>query len=58
MLKEQPILTFPSVKHAIIKDGAVQHQVVQRWAIMEIERGFSLDSITVSLFANSVNTEF
>ena len=29
---EKPLLTFPSVKHAIVKDGVVQHQVMQRWA--------------------------
>ena len=33
---EKPLLTFPSVKHAIVKDGVVQHQVMQRWAHMEI----------------------
>ena len=30
---EKPLLTFPSVKHAIVKDGVVQHQVMQRWAL-------------------------
>ena len=33
VLIEKPLLTFPSVKHAIVKDGVVQHQVMQRWAV-------------------------
>ena len=36
VLIEKPLLTFPSVKHVIVRDGVVQQQVVQRWASMEI----------------------
>ena len=36
VLIEKPLLTFPSVKHVIVRDGVVQQLVVRRWALMEI----------------------
>ena len=46
VLIEKPLLTFPSVKHVIVRDGVVQQQVVQRWALMEIPMKVIITRVT------------